>query len=105
MGEEVKRRRGELRLGQKDLLARMDPPLGIETVRRVEAGDQRNYRLTTLAAVSVALDWPPDALERIAYGEDPPAGASRLDNLEARLADVELKVDEILVLLEDGSPE
>lgn len=106
MGDAAKRRRAALGLRQGDVIERMDPPVGIETLRRVEAGDQPNYRLTTLAAVARALDWPTDALERIAHGEDPPedVDSARLDELDARLSRVEDRLVEILALLEAEPP-
>lgn len=108
MGAAVKRRRAELGLRQGDVIERMDPPVGIETLRRVEAGDQPNYRLTTLAAVARALDWQADVLERIAHGEDPPddeVDPSRLEEIDLRLTRLEGQVDELLARLEAGEPE
>lgn len=107
MGTAAKRRRAELGLTQAELLDRMEPPLGIETLRRVEAGDQPNYRLTTLAAVSRALGWPANALEQIAHGENPPADEldpRRLDQIEERLNRLEGSVDALLAQLEGGEP-
>jgi transcriptional regulator with XRE-family HTH domain len=107
MGSAVKRRRAALGLRQGDVIERMDPPVGIETLRRVEAGDQPNYRLTTLAAVARALNWPADMLERIAHGDDPPdeeIDPARLDELDARLSRVEDRLVEILALLEGEGP-
>lgn len=70
MGEAARQRRAILGLTQQELVGQIDPPLNIDTVVKVEGGKRPNYRLTTLAAISRALDWPSDALWRIAQGED-----------------------------------
>lgn len=109
MASAARRRRAELGLLQKDMPLRTQPRIGIETIRRIEAGDQDNYRATTLAAYSVALDWPPEKLEEIARDETwgwstamPQVVrqiAERVGELEDRMLTQEEQVREILALL------
>lgn len=99
MGQAAKLRRGALGLTQEELIEKMPEHqrIGIETLRRVEAGSRSTYHPGTLAAVSVALDWPADALWNEAHGEEN-AGAvhARLDEIDTRLSRVEETVDELL---------
>lgn len=102
MAAAARRRRAELGLRQEDVRDRMDAPIGIETIRRVEAGDQGGYRLTTLAAISRALEWPADMLERIAHGDTPGTDVDdRLSGLEARTAALEERFQELLRLVDE----
>lgn len=82
MGAAARRRRGELGFRQVDVARE---GLSVETIRRIEAGDQATYRTSTLAAYASRLGWPPDALETIARGGDPPTPV----DVTARIADVE----------------
>ncbi len=95
MAEAVRNRRGELGLTQDEVVERMDPPIGIQTYRRVEAGDQPNYRPTTLAAVARALDWPSDMLTRLATGRSGKATAAHLTEIDRRLDSLEEALDQI----------
>ena len=42
-----------------------------QTVRIFEKVGRDGYRRQTLSAISVGLDWPPDALQRLQAGDDP----------------------------------
>lgn len=42
-----------------------------QTVRIFEKVGRDGYRRQTLSAISVGLDWPPDALQRLQAGADP----------------------------------
>lgn len=105
MGEAARNRRAELGWTQDDVVANADPDHGIsiETVRRVEAGDQGSYRRQTLAAYSKAVGWMASALWDVAHGAAPPGyGANELDEIRSRLDSVEKQVDQILAALEEG---
>lgn len=109
MADAARNRRAELGWRQDDVVDHADPDHGIsiDTVRRVEAGDQISYRRQTLAAYSKAVAWPPSALWDIAHGADPPgATADELAEFRRRLDAIEAQVDEILRALreDDGSP-
>lgn len=92
MGQAAKQRRGELHLRQDELV---QPGLSIQTVRLIEKGepDSKGFRPNTLATMSSALQWPRDALERIANGE--PAPESRGVDLEQRMDAVEADLKEL----------
>ncbi|MCC5953442.1 MAG: helix-turn-helix transcriptional regulator [Acidimicrobiia bacterium] len=79
LGQIVKTRRTELGFTQRKVVDRVADQLGTEaisepTYRAVETG-RTNASALTLSAVSRALDWPPDALERIRDGAPPPNAA------------------------------
>ncbi|MBW3663525.1 MAG: helix-turn-helix domain-containing protein [Actinobacteria bacterium] len=65
----VKNRRAELGMKQKELAeaAGFDP----STIRNVETAARSSYDYVTLAKISTALKWLPDALDRISKGADP----------------------------------
>jgi transcriptional regulator with XRE-family HTH domain len=76
------------------------------TLRKLRSGTSAGFRPRTLARVSEALDWPPDALLDVLDGQTPPADsrarklahrATRLVTLTARLAPHELRAVERLV--------
>lgn len=74
----AKARRSKLVRSQQQVAdtanARLGPKsLSEPTVRVFERGEQTSFRPSTLAAISVGLDWPPDALIRLRDGEDPAA--------------------------------
>lgn len=103
VGNAVIRRRAELGLKQEDVIARIDPPISVDTLRKVEGGG-RTPRLTTLAMISKALDWPHDALDRISR-RLPPLDAptdKELDEVRRRLDHLESQVDSIVARLEAG---
>lgn len=95
MGQQAELRRAELGLTQDELIEQMSEHqrIGIETLRRVEAGDQQSYRSTTLAALSIALGWEADRLWHIAHNAQPAGDDARFTAIENRLARIEEKVD------------
>lgn len=46
--------------------------INVETYRRFERNEGKQYSRATVAAISEALDWPTDALWEIANGADAP---------------------------------
>lgn len=108
VGEAVTVRRGELGLSQEQAAALAD--VGITTWRLIEGAKRDYYRPNNLAGVARALQWPPDALLRLARGE--PTSSllggeliSRLSAVEDRVAAVEEKVDAVLDRLQGvGEP-
>lgn len=108
VGALLKAQREHLRMTQKDLADAAN--LSIAIVQMLEAGRKDSYRGTTLAAISAALRWPTDAIERLLAGEDPetfddtPAleivenESPDLDDISARLAVVEEGVAQLLSL-------
>lgn len=101
VGAAVVRRRAELGLRQEDVVARIVPPISIDTLRKIEGG-QRAPRLTTLALVSRALDWPHDALDRISrhLPPDDAPPVAELDQIKDRLDRLEENVDRLLAHLD-----
>jgi hypothetical protein len=94
VGDLVRDRRTALRLTQDAI-----PGVSSATVRKIEAGIEEGRRPATVVALTEALGWPRDALDRLAAGEDPKAftvrqvsaasGAQIPDDLTAEeLADV-----------------
>lgn len=93
-------------------------------VREVERGDLRRRRPKNLRALSLALEWPPDALRRLLDGEDAddigigitrpaaqdassPDGHSvdqRLTAVESELAVVRRGIEELLRRTGEGAP-
>lgn len=65
----MKRRMTALALKQKRLADQSG--VSVITLRELQTGVVRDRQPSTLAAISRALQWPADALERIAEGEDP----------------------------------
>jgi hypothetical protein len=55
-------------------------------------------RPRTLGAVSEALGWPSDSLEKVGQGEPPPNERT----IEERLTDLEARLDRIMRLLAEG---
>jgi transcriptional regulator with XRE-family HTH domain len=98
MAETAKLRRAELGLTQEQLIERMpeDRRIGVETLRRVEAGDQEGYRPGTLTLLSIALEQEPRWLWDIAHGAASPELAKRVDDLDVRLSHLEESVDSLL---------
>ncbi len=68
-GQELTRRMEELGLSQQELaqLAKVST----STIRKLQRGVQPSYQRSKLAALSRALQWPPDALARLLDGADP----------------------------------
>lgn len=74
-------RRAELKLTQEEVIERMgDARINVEAYRRFERVDQESYRRTTLAAISVALDWDAGHLWDLAHAgfESSPTELDRL---------------------------
>lgn len=100
MADAARQRRAELGWRQDDVVANVPPDraISIETVRRIEAGDQGSYRPNTLAAYSLAVNWPATRLWDIAHGRK--ASTDALTRLEERVGALEETVDSILAALE-----
>lgn len=99
VGAAVARRRRQLGFIRQEEAAEA-ARLGVQTWRQVEGAKQTEYRHTTLAAIAVALRWPPDMLERIGRGEDPPDEDTRdteirLTALEDGLARIEERIERL----------
>lgn len=74
-GERVRERRVVLSLSEEAAARRAE--LDVEIWLRVERGGGRLCRRRRVEAVSVALGWAPDAIERIVVGEEPMVVGSR----------------------------
>lgn len=105
VADAISLRRRELGLAQKDLAARSG--VSPATLRKLCSGAEGHYRPQTLARVSEALDWPPNALVEILGGAAMPASpapapqfgrrTARLATRAERLAPHELRAVERLV--------
>lgn len=69
LGECVKRRREDLRLGQHELAARGGPSTA--TVRNIEAAAQTSYRGRTYSQLEDALNWARGSVEKVLAGGSP----------------------------------
>ena len=69
----------ELSVTQLELASKAD--VSLATVQELSRGLARRRYGRTLAAVSSALGWPPDQIERVAAGESAP------DNTQRNMAD------------------
>lgn len=67
----VRRRREQLGLSQEEAAARSGGLISTANLRVVEANGRRSLRPRSVLGLARALDWPDDALERIAAGDDP----------------------------------
>lgn len=98
-------RQRELGLSQHELVERSG--VSAATLRKLRSGESSGFRAVTLARVSEALEWPPDALAVVLEGGTPPRGATsrprtgrreaKLAALAVRLAPHELRAVERLV--------
>ena len=68
-GERVRERRVALSLSEGEAARRAE--LDVEIWQRVEGGGGRVCRRRRIEAVSTALGWAPDAIERMVVGEEP----------------------------------
>lgn len=73
----VNGRMDELGMTQMDLVRRSG--VSDATVRKVMRGTKMAYRQSSLAEISKALGWPPNTLERLSQGEEPPKMVDYLD--------------------------
>lgn len=85
-GREVRRRRRQLGWKNQGEAARA-AGIGVTNWREVEGG-AGNKRQTSFTAIETLLRWPPDMIERLAAGEDPPVHDGgdlvvRVERLEA----------------------
>jgi len=104
VGDAIVRRRHALRLSMEDLAAKAG--VGRSTVYRASVG--RPVHPDVAQALSVALGWPPDAIHRMAAGEDPeawvharPSGEASGDaDLRARVFELEERLRRLEGLLE-----
>jgi len=102
-GREVKLRRIEVGWkSQED--AALAAGVGVTPWRKVEGGLRTS--LGTRTRVAIALGWPPDMIDRIAAGEDPPVvyDGDRLTALETRFGQVEAMVTELRNFLLRSQP-
>lgn len=75
--------------------------VGVTVWREIEGAKKTVYRRGTLTRIAKLFGWPPDMLQRIAAGEDPPASTDpatlrRLEQVEERLGRLEEAVDRAL---------
>ena len=102
----VSERMDELGMSQMDLVRRSG--VSDATIRRLTRGDDRyGFRRTSLAAVSKALGWRPDALTAISRGEDPPRTVDYLDRqtLIEKVRAVRVACDELEDIVRRTAPD
>jgi transcriptional regulator with XRE-family HTH domain len=102
VGARARQRREDLGLTQEAVAHAAG--VATSTIRLIETARQSRYQPTTLRSVSIALDWPPGAIDAIRKGGEPEDAAAPRDSLiggrertvEERLADLEAQMREIL---------
>jgi transcriptional regulator with XRE-family HTH domain len=94
----IKDRRDELGITQLEGVARAGGHVGASTWSHLERGDKTTYERAKVRAVSRALGWSFDSIERICGGQPPidATDASREQELTARLYRVEETLRELL---------
>lgn len=76
VAESVNARMAETRMTQMELASRSG--VSLATIREIQHNHKpRRRHPRTLAAISQALDWPPDQLERVLRGEISHTGEAR----------------------------
>lgn len=70
LGDLARRRREDLGLTQAEVQARGGP--SVATLRYIESAAQEGYRGSVLRNLERALDWPPDTIDTILAGGNPP---------------------------------
>jgi hypothetical protein len=65
------RRKDDLKLSQREVAERA--AVSEYTIRLLEKAGQSSFQRSTMRSISLALDWPGDALERIQAGLPPVA--------------------------------
>lgn len=100
----INERLAELAWTQKELERRSG--VSDTTLRNLQHARADNYRPAVLAAVSRALGWPPDALERISHGATPPEPVSRFTErmVAERLASIRRDLAALEEELRDAAP-
>jgi transcriptional regulator with XRE-family HTH domain len=109
----IQNRLAETRMTQMDAASRAR--LSLTTVRELQHNiNPRRRRPQTLAAVSQALGWPPDYLQRVLHGDRPQARDEEvrdpvlqaLDDLAREIRDLRERLEQIESLLtdEDAKP-
>lgn len=103
VAEAVNTRMAELELSQKGLAEAAR--VGVATVRRLQKGEPAERGGALLAAMSVALRWPPGHLEAIAAGRPGPVDpmAELRAEVEQLRAEVEQLRGEVKELRASGS--
>jgi transcriptional regulator with XRE-family HTH domain len=81
VGQRVRDRRENLGLKQEELAARAD--VGTATIRLIENAGRERYQRRTLRALSLALGWTADSIQRIAEGKQPVVMAAPTDQAPA----------------------
>lgn len=94
-------RRAELGITREELIERMgDAAIGAEALRRFEANLQPSYRRATLAAISIALDWPSGELWAIAHGDElTPRDQAAVEELRGELAELRRTLQRVVTHL------
>jgi transcriptional regulator with XRE-family HTH domain len=101
LGEAITRRMEHLAIGPSELEARSG--VSRETIRPLMKGEPSPSRRSTLAKVSRALDWPPDAIARLIDGDsvDPDPTNETLAELSRRVDGMAERLDRIETALAD----
>ena len=76
------------------------------TLRNLQHARADNYRPAVLAAVSRALGWPPEAIDRISRGEPTPEPISRFSErmVAERLSSIRKELAALEEELRDATP-
>lgn len=98
VAEAINTRLAELDMTQVELAGKSR--VSTATLRQLQHGVAKRYSPRTLAAISGALSWPSDHLERVATGSGSPAAVDRIAALEEVVADLRERVRRI----EDAAP-
>lgn len=94
----IRTRREDLDLTQSDAARLAD--LGLATWSAVETNARDGFVRPTLAAMSKALGWTPDSIERLARGEEPVEAAPERPAVYASTADGQVFTAAQIALIE-----
>jgi transcriptional regulator with XRE-family HTH domain len=99
LAEAIKDRRDEIGITQAEGVMRAGGSVGSSTWSLLERGQKSGYERSKLRAVSRALGWSADSLERIIAGQEPMAltDAAQEQELLTRLWQIEETVRDLLV--------
>ncbi|GAB3580388.1 hypothetical protein GCM10027445_50600 [Amycolatopsis endophytica] len=89
----INTRMAERSIGQAELASRAR--VAVATLRQIQHGIPKDRNPRTLGALSTALGWSADHLERIAGGEEPDIGTDRLAGVESALAELKERVADL----------
>lgn len=98
VADAIRARMAELAVTQLELASKAD--VSLATVQELSSGMARRRYGRTLAAVSTALGWPSDQIERISAGEAAPDStqqgvADEVRELREELARINRRLDEL----------